>query len=74
MLANTSGVEHVNETSIAIKERAFLDTLYLNADYQLDNTRSLIWEEIFKILPIYKNQRMARKVDSLYKTVSDQTL
>lgn len=74
VLANTSGVEHVNETSIAIKERAFLDTLYLNADYQLDNTRSLIWEEIFKILPIYKNQRMARKVDSLYKTVSDQTL
>jgi len=73
VLTNTIGVEHADETSIASKERAFLDTLYLNADYQLDNIRSLIWDDVFKILPIYNNQRMAKKVNSLYKTISDQT-
>lgn len=72
VLINSSGVEHVNETSIATKERAFLDTLYLNSDYQPDNIQSFNWDEIFRILPIYNNQRMAREVDNLYKTIRDQ--
>lgn len=73
VLTNSTGVEHVKETSIASKERAFLDALYLNSDYQLDNSQSLNWVEIFRILPIYNNQRMARKVGSLYKATRDQT-
>jgi predicted transcriptional regulator of viral defense system len=72
VLTNTIGVEHVNETSTATKERAFLDALYVNADYQFDNLRSLNWENVFKILPIYNNQRMAKKVNSLYKTIHNQ--
>ncbi len=72
VLTNTVGIEHVSETSIATKERAFLDTLYVNADYQFDNVRSLNWEVVFEILPIYNNQRMAKKVNSLYKKVHDQ--
>jgi len=63
------GVEHVRETSIATKERAFLDALYVNADYQFDNLRALNWEKVFEILSIYSNQRMAKKVNSLYKTI-----
>jgi hypothetical protein len=39
VLIDPFGVEHVSETSIATKERAFLDTLYVNADYQFDNIR-----------------------------------
>ena len=72
VLTDPIGIEHVSETSIATKERAFLDTLYLNADYQFDNLRSLIWERVFEILPIYNNQRMAKKVNSLYKRMHDQ--
>lgn len=72
VLLNNLGVESINETSIATKERAFLDTLYVNADYQFDNIRSLNWERVFEILPIYNNQRMAKKVNSLYKIASQQ--
>lgn len=72
VLINTTGVENVNETSIATKERAFLDTLYVNADYQFDNPRSLNWEKVFEILPIYRNQRMGKKVTGIYKEMQDQ--
>ncbi|HEX9616194.1 MAG TPA: type IV toxin-antitoxin system AbiEi family antitoxin domain-containing protein, partial [Anaerolineales bacterium] len=37
VLTNPLGVKHREETSIADKERAFLDTLYVNADYHFDN-------------------------------------
>lgn len=72
VLINTTGVENVNETSIATKERAFLDILYVNADYQFDNLRSLNWEKVFEILPIYRNQRMGKKVTSIYREMQDQ--
>jgi predicted transcriptional regulator of viral defense system len=65
------GVEHVNETSIATAERALLDTLYLNLDYQFDNLRSIEWEKIRELLPIYRNQRMASTVDRLYHSLAE---
>jgi len=67
VLVEPAGVEHANETSIASRERAFLDTLYVNADYHFDNLRSLRWERVFEILPIYHNQRMTRIVNSMYQ-------
>ncbi|OGO60184.1 MAG: hypothetical protein A2032_06075 [Chloroflexi bacterium RBG_19FT_COMBO_49_13] len=67
VLTDTIGIEHITETSIASKERAFLDTLYMNQDYQFDNLRSINWEKVFDILPIYNVQRMAKKVNGLYK-------
>ena len=73
ILTNTLGIEHVNETSVATKERAFLDTLYVNADYHFDNLRSVNWETVFEILPIYRNQRMIKTVNSLYKNVKRET-
>jgi predicted transcriptional regulator of viral defense system len=73
VLINSLGVESVSETSIATRERAFLDTLYVNADYQFDNFRSLGWDKVFEILPIYTNRRMAKKVDSMYKQFHGQT-
>ncbi len=67
ILTNSTGIEHKEETSIAIKERAFLDTLYSNIDYHFDNIRSLAWDTIFTILPIYDNIRMTKKVNQIYK-------
>lgn len=72
VLVDNTGVENISETSIATKERAFLDTLYVNADYQFDNVRSLNWERVFEILPIYHNQRMAKKVNNLYLKQTNQ--
>ena len=73
LLTDATGIEHVSETSIAIKERAFLDTLYVHTDYHFDNLRSLNWEKVFQILPIYHNQRMAKQVNNLYKATSTPT-
>jgi hypothetical protein len=72
LLINPVGVAHVSETSLATKERAFLDTLYVNADYQFDNIGSLNWEKVFEILPIYSNQRMIKKVSRLHQVNQDK--
>jgi predicted transcriptional regulator of viral defense system len=73
VLVNPVGVEHVSETSIATKERAFLDTLYINSDYQFDNLRSVNWDKVFEILPIYFNKRLEKEIKRLYKTVNDKS-
>lgn len=67
LLTNPSGVKQVDETSIATKERAFLDILYINKDFHFDNTRSLNWQDVFAMLPLYNNKRMSAVVASLYK-------
>jgi predicted transcriptional regulator of viral defense system len=74
VLVDPVGVDHVNETSIATKERAFLDTLYINGDYQFDNIRSINWEVVFEILPIYSNKRLEKYINHLYKTINDGSL
>lgn len=65
VLTNSLGVLHGGGTSIAGKERAFLDTMYANADYHFDNLQSLDWEKIFEMLPIYSNMRMEKRVKRL---------
>ena len=64
-------MELKDETSLAIKERAFLDMLYLNTDYHFDNLDGADWEKVFEILPIYRNKRMGKKVKELYQQVLD---
>lgn len=67
ILTNSIGVENLNETSVATKERAFLDTLYTNTNYHFDNLRSLDWNTVFNILPIYDNKRMTKIINQLFK-------
>lgn len=69
ILSNAIGIEHIDETSIATKERAFLDTLYTKADYFFDNTRSLDWDRVFAMLPIYNNKRLVKSVNKLFKKI-----
>jgi predicted transcriptional regulator of viral defense system len=68
LLVNGLGIEHIDETSIATRERAFLDTLYANRDYHFDNLGGLDWDLVFAILPAYGNKRMGRMVNHLYKS------
>jgi len=72
ILTNAVGVEHRDESSVATKERAFLDTLYLNEDYHFDNLGALDWNKVFEMLPIYDNRRMSKKVIKLYQQVTDK--
>lgn len=67
ILTNTLGITENNNFFIAGKERAFLDILYLNKDYYFDNLRPLDWALVFDILPIYKNKRMEKAVNRIYK-------
>jgi predicted transcriptional regulator of viral defense system len=66
ILTNSMGIEHADETSLATRERAVLDTLYSNTDYYFDNLRSLDWDKVFAMLPMYENNRLVNKVNQLY--------
>ncbi len=64
VLTNTLGVERKGNYFIASKERAFLDTIYLNKAYHFDNLSSIDWDKCFEILAIYDNEAMARRLRS----------
>jgi len=70
ILTDLTGVENKDEMSFATKERAFLDTIYINTDYYPDNPDGLKWDKVFEILPIYQNKSMDRKVQRLYKNLT----
>lgn len=65
ILTNAAGVEHNDGVSTASKERAILDTLYINQDYYFDNLRSVDWQAINHLLPIYENKQLEKKVAKL---------
>ncbi len=66
VLINDLGINFVNGYNIASLERAFLDVIYLNKDYHFDNLLSVDWAKVFKILPIYgNNKRMLAVVERL---------
>lgn len=67
ILTNTLGIEHKEETSIATKERALLDTLYAYQNFHVDNVRSLDWDTIHMMVPLYENKRMAQTVHQLFQ-------
>ena len=71
LLMNSIGVELNDESSLATKERAFLDILYLNTDYHFDNIDGVDWEKVSEILPIYGNKRMEKKVNQLHQQFLD---
>lgn len=70
ILVNSIGVHYIDETSIASKERSFLDIIYTNSDYQFDHLDGLDWEMIFNILPIYRNKRLEKKVLAIQNSLT----
>lgn len=67
ILMNRAGIENREYYSIASKERAFLDVLYLNKDYHFDNLAPLDFDKVFALLSIYNNKRMTKAVHSYFK-------
>ena len=66
ILADTSGIDNKGLINIATPERAFLDTMYLNAEYYFDNLRTLDYRKIMALLPIYGNKRMEARVKKMF--------
>jgi len=67
VLMNSLSIEKKDNYYIASKERAFLDTIYLNKNYHFDNLSSINWDICFEILPIYNNKAMAKRLNSYHK-------
>jgi hypothetical protein len=67
VLSNTVGIEHANGIATAMKERAFLDRIYISKDYHFDNLNALDWNKVLEILPIYNNKRMEKRVKQYFE-------
>jgi len=64
-LLNSSGIIMKENYTIATKERAFLDSLYLYHDYHFDNLSVLDKEKVFGLAMIYQNKQMLKKIKKI---------
>lgn len=62
ILADGRGIESCGNVNMATAERAFLDVMYLNAEYYFDNLHGLDYKKVLELLPIYGNKRMEERV------------
>ena len=69
VLSNSTGIEHSSGIATASTERAFLDRVYVSKDYHFDNLRSLDWNKVMEILPIYNNKRLEKKIKEYQKQI-----
>ncbi len=67
ILTNPLGLEKKENYYIASKERAFLDTIYLNKSYHFDNLSPIDWDKCFEIVAIYENKAMEKRLNSYYQ-------
>lgn len=67
VLSNASGIVNMDSYSIASKERAFLDMIYLSADFYFDNLNPIDWDKAFELAAIYQNKRLLKDLDNYYK-------
>jgi len=67
ILTSPEGLEFRPYYTVAGKERAFLDMLYLNREFYMDYIGKLDRKKVFKILPIYENLNLGKKVGEIFK-------
>lgn len=63
VLSNPSGIEVRDGYSIASRERAFLDMLYLNPDYHFDNLSGIDWTRCGELISVYDNRALAKRLN-----------
>lgn len=67
ILLNKEGINEVDNYAIAIKERAFLDAIFLYKDYHFDNLSPLDWETVRKLKVIYQSKALEKRVEDYYQ-------
>ncbi len=66
ILVNTAGIQRDSKgINVAVPERAFLDTLYLNREYYFDNLNPLKRENVAKLLPVYNSAALEKRVKKI---------
>ncbi|MBU2543668.1 type IV toxin-antitoxin system AbiEi family antitoxin domain-containing protein [Patescibacteria group bacterium] len=68
VLFNDLGLERKNSYTIASKERALLDMMYLAPGFYADNLAKIDWEQLLILVEIYDQRRLKSEVHKLYKT------
>lgn len=63
LITDMRGITNKGNVNIAIPERAFLDTLYINSNYYFDNLRPLNQDVVRELLPIYNSSRLAERCE-----------
>src|SRR3989338_5756018 len=73
ILTSDVGMERRENYSIASKERAFLDVVYLFKDYHFDNLSPINWDKVQEILPIYGgNKRMEKQLKKYHTALKEE--
>ncbi|MFH1838311.1 MAG: hypothetical protein ABH808_02345 [Candidatus Kuenenbacteria bacterium] len=62
ILYNPIGIKNESIFSIATLERAFLDMIYLFPKYYFDNLKPINWKLCFKLVKIYDNQQLIKRL------------
>lgn len=66
ILLNTKGIITGKGYSIATKERAFLDALYLYRNYHFDNRDAIDLAVIRNLLPVYGSPALEKKINFIF--------
>jgi hypothetical protein len=68
ILCHPMGLSHEGGYTIAVKERAFLDALYIFGSYSFDNVSPLNQATVFTLIEeVYKVKTMERRVKEIFK-------
>lgn len=67
VLFNSAGIISKDNYSIATKERAFLDMIYLFPNYYFDNLKSINWDRCDELVKIYDNKRLVKRLSEYRK-------
>lgn len=67
VLFNPEGIIKKENYSIASKERAFLDMLYLSDNYYVDNLNGFDWKKCFELADIYGSKKIKTSLDKYYR-------
>lgn len=66
VLLNGEWIVHTGNISIATKERAFLDAIYLYKNTHFDNVGSIDWKKCFELVKMYRSPIMEKRL-TVYK-------
>jgi hypothetical protein len=66
LLTSPEGLIFNERFTIAEKERAFLDILYLNRDFYVDHLEKLDKSKVLEIVEIYENLTLEKRVKELF--------
>ena len=64
ILTNPQGLKNMGSYWIATKERAFLDSLYLNGQPHFDHLDNMDWDLCRRLLPIYSNNSLNKRFET----------